>query len=76
MKVTVLATVDLKPGDRLRYLPPFAAELKGKNATFLDVSHPQPRESFTYWIDVRFEDVEKEPVKTLPSTWFLLMLSV
>jgi hypothetical protein len=72
MKVTVLATVDLKPGDQLRYLPPFAAELKGKVATFLDVSDPQPRDSSTYWINVHFEDAEKEAVKSLPSAWFLL----
>ena len=75
MKVAVLANVELKPGDQLRYLPPFAAEAKGQVAAFLQVSDPQPRDNSTYWIDVRFEHQEKEVVKALPSTWFLLMPS-
>jgi hypothetical protein len=75
MKVTVLAEVELKQGDRLRYNPPFATELKGKVAAFLAVSDPQPRDEPTYWIDVRFEDGEEEVVKSLPSTWLLFMPS-
>jgi hypothetical protein len=73
MKVAVLTEVELKQGDRLCYTPPFATELKGRVATFLAVSDPQPRDNPTYWIDVRFEDVDEEAVKSLPSNWLLLM---
>ncbi len=73
MKVAVLTEVELKPGDQLRYTPPFATELKGKVATFLTVSDPQPRDNPTFWIDVRFEGLDEEVVKSLPSNWLLLM---